>query len=463
MNRHGAGEDNLLSAYDSLSRIVGREHSILPGDLRFSDFLHDETYLQGEAALVLRPASGAEIQALVKELSALRARFPGCEDDLSFTIRGGGSGLSGACVPQRGVVLDCTRLNQIFDVDEDNLVIRAGAGVILSEINDHLQGTGLFYPVDPSSLTLCTVGGSVATNAAGPASLKYGTTRQSLAALRLINASGDNFAAGALPVKTSMGFSFPDLACGSEGRLGVVIEATLRLKPRPETHALLLAAFATEQAAVDFILSLRRVGIVPRAIELIDAYSSSLVDLPFSGQVLLMVEFDGTAMETAHALERVQQVTAAVDWYAARDEKNRHELWSKRKAVSPAIKQKFPYRLGEDVAVPLTALPAVCDFARRHAAQRGVATAIWGHAGDGNLHINYLLEHSAMLPLLDQLMPELAHEVTRVGGAISGEHGLGRLKQKYARAVMPAEYFAVQQRIKAAFDPGMLFNRALDK
>ncbi len=465
MNR---GSDNAANevpatALDPLVVIVGRSNAILPSDAdAFGAYLHDETYLRGSAGLVLRPGSVAEILELVKELHALRSQFPQHKSHLALTLRGGGSGLSGACVPGGGIVLDLTRLDRIIDIDHANAVVRVECGAILGSVNDALSGSGLWYPVEPSSSGLCTVGGSIATNAAGPSSLKYGTTRNYLAQVKFISATGEATEVGALPAKTSMGFSLTELLCGSEGRLGIVAEATLRLKPVAADTALLLGSFASESAAVDCILAIRAAGIQPRCVELVDRYSASLVDFPLSAGVVLMVELDGSEAGVAADCERLLSVGGGTEWLSARDEKNRRELWEKRKAVSPAIKRRFAFRLGEDVAVPLTALAGTCAFARRHAAEHGLEVAIWGHAGDGNLHVNYLLESETQLPVLDAVMRELAIEVHRVGGAMSGEHGLGRLKRKYARAVLPGSYFDMQRDIKSAFDPHMLFNPALE-
>lgn len=463
---HGApppASDRLTAALGRLSAIVGKANTVGPADTdRFSAYLRDETYLQGVAELVLRPGSEAEVCALVAELNALRSEFASEKSRLTFTLRGGGSGLSGACVPAEGIVLDLTRLNRIVDVDTRNRVIRAECGVILAALNEILSGSGLCYPVDPSSHAICTVGGSIATNAAGPSSLKYGTTRQYLAQAKFINAAGKITEVGALPAKTSMGFSLTDLICGSEGRLGIVTEASLRLVTLPTAMALIMASFATESAAVDCILELRSAGIQPRSIELIDAYSASLVDFPLAQGVVLMIELDGSEAAISADIERLLSLNTTADWVTARDEKNRKDLWAKRKNISPGIKRRFAYRLGEDVAVPLPSLAAVCASARRHAAQQGVEVAIWGHAGDGNLHVNYLLEKAEQLPKLDILMRSLAVEVTRAGGAMSGEHGLGRLKRKFAREVLPAQYFDMQRNIKTAFDPQMLFNPALE-
>jgi FAD/FMN-containing dehydrogenase len=467
MNCGDAGDGRLQNACDRLAAILPAGRSIRPSEPeKFERYLKDATFLTGQAALVLQPQNTDELRAIVLEAHAQRNALPQHRHLLSLTLRGGGSGLSGACVPDGGIVLDLTRMNRIIDVDEKNLSIRAECGVILSDLNTALAGTGLRYAVDPSSSTLCTVGGSIATNAAGPSSLKYGTTRTNLAALTVMTPMGELISAGALPVKTSMGFSLPDLYCGSEGRLGIITEATLRLQAEPEERALLVAALPSESAAGEFILKLRRSTIRPAAIELLDFQSAALVNFPPgcpAGGALILVELDGTAQQVSYEMEQLQQLAADYELIAARDAKNRQELWNLRKAVSLEVSRIAPYRIGEDVAVPLAALPHTIAFARRRAAARQIDTAIWGHAGDGNLHINYLLQSAEALELALELMRELAAEVTRLGGAMSGEHGLGRLKRGIARKILPAEYFAAQQRIKNAFDPEHLFNAALDE
>jgi len=466
MNSGLVPDDKLQNAWDRLAGIVAPQQRIWSSQVeKISPYLKDATFLTGQAALVLQPENTDALRAIVLEAQALRKALPQYRSALSLTLRGGGSGLSGACVPEGGVLIDLTRMNRIVRIDERNQSITAECGVILSELNTALAATGLRYAVDPSSSSLCTVGGSIATNAAGPSSLKYGTTRHNLATLTILTPSGDFVRAGALPVKTSMGFSLTDLICGSEGRLGIITEAELRLVPQPEESALLVAAFAGESAAAEFILKLRRSSIRPAAIEILDYRSSALVQFPPgcpAGGAIVLIELDGTAEEVAYDLGRLEQLAGNCDFVAARDEKSRQALWNRRKAISLEVSKLAPHRIGEDVAVPLSALAHTMQFARARAAQRQIDTAIWGHAGDGNLHVNYLLASGEQLRVVWELMRELAAEVTRLGGAMSGEHGLGRLKRGIARQILPKEYFAVQASIKNAFDPQHLLNPALE-
>lgn len=458
-------QEKLLNKYDRLAAIVGKNHVVSPGQPAFADYLKDETYLQGKAALVLKVQSVPQVGEIVRELNALRKQCPELRNELTLTLRGGGSGLSGACVPNGGVVLDLTALNRIREIDAENFILRAECGILLSDINTALSRSSLCYAVDPSSAALCTLGGSIATNAAGPSSLKYGTTRQNLSAIEYVDAHGATTHAGSVPAKTSLGFSLTDLMCGSEGRLGIITGADIRLRTRAEENAFLMASFATERDAMAFVGSVRAANLAPKCCEIIDAYAASLVSFPLNladGGAVLIFEFDGLAEEVDTALSRLQRLDTHIDWVSARDAGSRAELWAKRKRISQEIKSRFAFRLGEDIAVPLTALAHTAAFARTRAAAAGIKTAVWGHAGDGNLHVNYLLEKPDDLQLLEKLMLELAIETARVGGAISGEHGLGRLKRKFARAVLPQGYFAAQQTIKTAFDPECIFNPALE-
>lgn len=459
-------QENLLNHYDRLTSIVGAGSVVLPAEPSFADYVRDATYLQGQAALVLKPRAAAHVVEIVRELNALRKENPAQKNALTLTLRGGGSGLSGACVPNGGIVLDMTALNRVTDIDEENFILRAECGILLSEINAALHDSPLCYAVDPSSAALCTLGGSIATNAAGPSSLKYGTTRQNLSAVEFVDSSGEIARAGVVPVKTSLGFSLTDLLCGSEGRLGIITAADIRLRPRAEECVFLMASFASEAAAMAFVAAVRTANVAPKCCEIIDAYSASLVSFPLrldEGGAVLIFEFDGLADDVNTALGRLQQLDTQLDWVSARDAASRADLWAKRKRISQEIKRRYPFRLGEDIAVPLAALAQAAAFARARAEAAGIKTAIWGHAGDGNLHVNYLLEKRDELALLDKLMLELAVETTRVGGAVSGEHGLGRLKRKFARAVLPQAYFRAQQNIKTAFDPECLFNPALEQ
>lgn len=463
----GMPDGPLQNAWERLANIVPARCRIWPEQSeQFLPYLKDATFLEGSAGLALRPQTTEELRQIVVEANSLRSALPAYANELTLTLRGGGSGLSGACVPDGGIVLDLSGMNRIVDIDERDCFIRAECGVILAELNAALENTGLCYAVDPSSATLCTVGGSIATNAAGPSSLKYGTTRHHLAALTLLTAEGTLLRVGALPTKTSMGFSLPDLFCGSEGRLGIIVEAELRLTPKAENTALLFAVFGSELAAVEFILQLRRISVFAKAIELVDYRASQLADFTPQcpqGGALLFIELDGTENEVAHGLERLEQAAKDCTFLVAHDEKSRQQLWQRRKAISLEVAKFAPFRIGEDIAVPVSALAVAMQFARTEAARCGVDTAIWGHAGDGNLHVNYLLQSRDKLDIVWALMQSLAVQVTKLGGAMSGEHGLGRLKRGIARRILPEAYFALQSQIKHAFDPRCLFNPALEK
>ncbi|MCS6971709.1 MAG: FAD-binding oxidoreductase [Leptospiraceae bacterium] len=458
-------EEKLKNALERIAAITGKERAIWPNDEKFYNYLSDATFLQGSADLVLRPQNTEELQEIVMETAAWRRALPESCDHLVLVLRGGGSGLSGACVPDGGIVIDLTLLDRILDIDEKNMIVQAQCGTILANINAQLATTPFFYPVDPSSEAMCTVGGSIATNAAGPSSLKYGTTRQNLAAMTFMTAEGKIVSAGSMAHKGSLGFSLLDLLCGSEGRLGIITTATLRLRPRPESVALILAACPSEADAAELLIKLRQKGMIPRAAELLDAFTVALADFPLRCPpqgALLMLEWDGTEQETETALENCLALVGG-EAIAARGEKSRQELWNRRKAISLELKRRYPFRLGEDIAVPLPWLAHTIHFARHRAQAQQIPTAIWGHAGDGNLHVNYLAQDEKLLPTIMHLMAELAHEATRCGGVMSGEHGLGRLKRRVARDVLPPEYWDMERRVKEAFDRDRLFNPALDK
>ncbi|HRP70886.1 MAG TPA: FAD-binding oxidoreductase, partial [Turneriella sp.] len=341
--------DRLLTAFEQLALIVGTPRALYPNDARFGDYLKDETYLTGAAELVLQPQSQKEVVAILQEVKALREKIPHEKKHLSLTLRGGGSGLSGAAVPSSGIVLDLSHLKKIFEIDEKNLIIHAECGIILAELNQALADTSFYYAVDPSSSALCTLGGSIATNAAGPSSLKYGTTRQQLASLHFLHTTGAIVQAGSIPNKTSMGFSLPDILCGSEGRLGIILDATVRLTPRAETTTLILAPFTSESDAIDFVFTLKQSGIRAKCIEFIDAYSLAVADFHSQSGALLMIELDGFEKQVALEVERLIELAPTLHFVAAQSEKDRARLWTKRKSITGALKQRFAFKLGEDI------------------------------------------------------------------------------------------------------------------
>lgn len=386
------------------------------------------------------------------------------------TPRGAGSGMTGGAVPVKGgVVLVMTRLNKILKIDRDNLIAVAEPGVITGVFQKAVEKEGLFYPPDPSSSDFSTLGGNVAECSGGPKAVKYGVTRDYVLGLEVVLPTGEIIRTGVQTAKGVVGYDLTRLIIGSEGTLGVVTKMTLRLLPQPEIVRTLIVTYNKIETAAETVSEIIRRGIIPRAIEYMDNASIRCAEafvktgLPIDADALLIIEVDGTKEQTAQAVNQIETVCREYGASMIKTAKTQIEvddLWKARKSVSPALFNYGPDKINEDIVVPRSEIPAMVNKIKELSAKTGLTMVSFGHAGDGNIHFNIMLDKKDPLQVqqADQAIEELFDYTLKLGGSISGEHGVGITKAAYmSREISPAA-LALMKRIKAAFDPLGILN-----
>jgi len=445
---------------ERLERIVGPPHfSSHREDLIC--YGYDATATLHVPDAVVFPASAQEVSQIMK--LAVSFRTP-------VIPRGGGSGMTGGALAVKGgIVVVFNRMNRIVEIDQENLIARVQPGVVTAEFQNHVKSQGLFYPPDPSSASFSTIGGNLAENAGGPKAVKYGVTRDYVLGLEAVLPTGEIVKTGVRTAKGVVGYDLTRLIVGSEGTLALITEATLTLLPLPESVRTLTVAFASMNTAARAVSQIIRSHVVPRSIEFMDNASIRLaeaylhVGLPVDVDALLIMEVDGKRKdidELARTLEDMSRHLGAVSITVAETEEQAQRLWQARKAISPALFKLAPHKINEDIVVPRSRVPdlvAKIDELRR---QTGLTMVAFGHAGDGNIHFNIMLDKSDQTALekANRAVGALFDYTLALGGTISGEHGVGITKAPYFRKEVSDEAMSLMQRIKKAFDPLGLLN-----
>jgi glycolate oxidase len=381
--------------------------------------------------------------------------------------RAGGSGKSGGAVPVAGgIVIATLGMSQIKEIDRRERLVVVEPGVILADLHDAVEAEGLFYPPDPNSLKMCALGGNIAENAGGPRAFKYGVTRDYVLGLEVLLADGTPLRTGRRTSKGVTGYDVTALLVGSEGTLAVTTEATLRLVPKPPSVATLLGLFTGVADAGGAVAAIVAAGLVPRCIELLDAGTLDAVrargvGIDARAGALLLLEVDGEPAECESAMERVGAVcdeAGAIEVLAAQDPAQRDRLWEARRQMSPATRAMARFKISEDVVVPRTRVVELLGEIERIRDSTGVRMLTYGHAGDGNLHVNFLWSDPADAPRVEEGLGALFRAVIAMGGTLSGEHGIGTSKAEYLPLEQSAALIDLQRRLKAAFDPRGLLN-----
>ena len=412
--------------------------------------------------LVVVPGSTSEIAAIARLCN---------EHRVPLVVRGAGTGYTGGAVPTSGgVVLSMARLNRILEIDELNLVAVVEPNVINGDLQRAVARVGLFYPPDPASLETSSIGGNVAECAGGPRAFKYGTTKRYVLALEAVLPTGEILHNGSKAVKNVVGYDVTQLLVGSEGTLAIITKITLRLIPMPPARATLSAAFTNVRHAVDGVSALIARRAVPAAIELVDEDSLRAVEsyvgrpvVPAGAGALLIVECDGTAAGVEEEIANVAsacEATKALAITRAATESEREALWNVRRQLSLALRATGLLKINHDVVVPRGRVPelfdVIADLKRRHT----LRIASFGHAGDGNIHVNLMVnkddpQERARASAAER---ELFERVVALEGSISGEHGIGFAKARYLPIELSPEEIALMKRLKTAFDPNGILN-----
>lgn len=432
---------------------------VLPPDLaRYArDDGAEGPFLPG---LVVRPSSADQVVELVRLCHALA---------VPLSPRGAGTGTVGGCLADHGgVVLDLAALTRL-EIDERSLLAEVEPGVITADLHAAAEARGLFYPPDPASLKKCSVGGNVATNAGGPRACKYGVTGNFVLGLDVVTGTGQPLRLGHRSIKGVTGYNLAGLLVGSEGTLGVISRCTLRLLPLPACAVTLLASFADEAAACAAVHACQTGGVVPAALEFADRVctrvlrDSGALSAPPEAGALLWVEIDGDSAGLDASIRRAAdrcRESGALTVDVAEDPATRARLWDVRRALSHTLRDRWPRKVSEDVAVPLARLPDLTAAARELGARHGLDVASFGHAGDGNLHVNILFDPAApdVTARVEHAVEDLFKITIALGGTLSGEHGIGISKRPYMPLEQPAELRALQLDLKRAWDPKNILN-----
>jgi glycolate oxidase len=396
-----------------------------------------------------------------------RALAAASEAGVPVVPRAGGSGKSGGAVPVAGgVVIATLGMNRIKEIDRRERLAVVEPGVVLADLHAAVEAEGLFYPPDPNSLKTCALGGNVAENAAGPRALKYGPTRDYVLGLEVLLVDGTRLRTGRRTTKGVTGYDVTALLVGSEGTLAVTTEITLRLVPKPPAVATLLGLFSDVAAAGGAVEAMVAAGLVPRCIELLDASTLDAVRARGVGvdaraRALLLIEVDGDQGACEGAMERAGGVcdeAGAIEVLAAQDPAQRDRLWEARRQMSPAVRAMARHKISEDVVVPRTRMVELLGEVEGIGRRTGVRMLSYGHAGDGNLHVNFLWDDPADAPRVEEGMGALFRAVIAMGGTLSGEHGIGTSKAEFLPLEQGPDLIALQERLKAAFDPRGLLN-----
>ena len=410
-------------------------------------------------AAVVRARSTAEVSAALE--------IAHCHG-VPVTPRAAGTGKTGGAVPSEGgIVLALERFDRILDVDADDLVAVVSPGAITGRVHEEVEREGLFYGPDPNSLASCTLGGNVATNAGGPRAMKYGVTRDWVRGLEVVLADGTVLTLGGRTHKSATGYDLKSLVIGSEGTLAVVTRATLRLVPKPGGLRTLIAFVGDEAEIAPALRACLAARVAPRCAELLDAETLAVLReegtlaIPSGARALLLIELDGEDESLDRDLERLGTAldeAGSLEILVAKHAGDRERLWAARREMSHALRRRAAHKLSEDVAVPRSKLGELLARCRAIGEARRVRMPAYGHAGDGNLHVNFLWNDPAERARVDAAIEDLFRAVIGMGGTLSGEHGVGLLKAPYLSLEQPPALIDLQRRIKRELDPRGILN-----
>ncbi|GAB3025750.1 FAD-linked oxidase C-terminal domain-containing protein [Oleiagrimonas citrea] len=381
--------------------------------------------------------------------------------------RGRGTNTTGATVPVAGgVVVSFERMNRILRIDPDNRLAVVEPGVLNGDLQTALAPHGFFWPPDPTSSPFCSIGGNLACNAAGPRTVKYGSPRENTLGLRAVAGTGEAFRCGVQTSKGATGYDLTRLLIGSEGTLALITEATLKLTPKPSALRTLRATYADVASAARAVARIMSQPVTPCALEFMDSTALKLArdhagdNVPDAG-ALLMIEVDGEPDALPGAVEAISRAARGdglLDLHAAADADEAKMLWAARKALSPAQRKLSPNKINEDVVVPVSRLPELVAAIEALAREHDLPIVSFGHAGNGNLHVNLLPRDNAEMKRAEPCLHKLFETVVALDGTLSGEHGIGLAKRDFMPMALGAETLELMRGIKRSFDPDGIMN-----
>lgn len=430
------------------------------------EYGHDETEdLQYFPDVVLKPETTEEVSAILKYCH---------EHTIAVTPSGARTGLSGGALPvEKGVALSMERFNKILKIDEENHQVITEPGVITQVLQDAVRMKGLFYPPDPASKGSCFIGGNVSENSGGPKAVKYGVTKDYVLNLEVVLPNGEIIWTGANVIKNATGYNLTQLITGSEGTLGIITKIVLRLIPHPTTDLLMLVPFFDAQKACEAVAAIFQAGITPSGLEFMER-DALLWTLPYEPETIigvkdnhaahLLIEVDGfdseVLMKDCEKILAVLENFETDDVLFAEDQSQKDQLWKLRRKVGEAVKSHSIYK-EEDTVVPRYELPNLLAAVKRIGKEYGFQSVCYGHAGDGNLHINIIkgdLSDEFWQNGLSEAISRLFTEVIAMGGTLSGEHGIGLVQKQYMPIAFNEVQLELMRSIKKVFDPKLILN-----
>ncbi len=454
---------NRKKVVHNLINAVGKDKVTTDTDI-LNAYAADETSdLSRKPDVVVRAETACDVSETMKICS--RYKTP-------VIPRGAGSGVTGGAVATNGgVVLSLEKMNSILEIDRDNMVAVVEPGVITGELQRMVQGEGLFYPPDPASLDICSIGGNVAEIAGGPSAVKYGTTKDYILGLEFVLTDGSIIQTGGKFVKNATGYNLIGILLGSEGTLAVITKIYCRLIPAPKYTLDLLIPFGSLEHAVDSVRSILINRVIPSTIEFMEEDAIRLVARHLGNNIPhpdapahLLVQIDGNSENQLHGeLESIiQSIDVEQNVVLVAESPIHHErLWKARRSIREAIHEESPVFLAEDCVVPRSEIPAFLKEIKRYLSDKGLRSIMFGHAGDGNVHIDVLkdsIDYQSWLQLVPELKREIYRRAIQAGGNITGEHGIGYTRKEYLSMALGREEIELQKRIKRAFDPGNILN-----
>jgi glycolate oxidase len=443
-----------------LTRIVGRDRATDAPE-HLVAYSYDAYTEEHRPDIVLFPVTTEEVSAIMQVAD---------RECLPVTPRGSGTNLAGESIPiQGGIVVCLTRMDRILAIDAVSLTATVQPGVVNFDLQKEVEKLGMMYPPDPASWAVATMGGTVATNAGGPRTLKYGVTKDYLLGLTAVLANGDVLKTGGRTLKNVTGYNLTTLLCGSEGTLGIITEIVVRLIPKPPASRTVRADFSKLEDCSDAVAAIMAGGIVPASLELLDQFTVLAVEksfklgLPTDVEGILLIQVDGgpeTLEREVKQIEGILSENGARTIISANDAAQAERLWLARRAAGPALLRMRPNTITEDVTVPVSNLTAMIRKVVEICKRNGVSVGIFAHAGDGNLHPCFVYDRRnedecrRVRTVCDELIPE----ALALGGTLSGEHGIGLAKARFLPMEMDAVAFRVMQGVKKFFDPKGILN-----